>query len=389
MLLPFLFYIFLVLSAIQILHSLFFLKSYNKIIKISNISKEDYVIPYSIIICGKNEYKNIQNNLSSILKQIRKHKDSEVIFVNHRSEDNSKELLHKLQENNPHLKVLEIAKNKNQKVFGKKEALLYAFREAKGNYLLLTDADCKINNLHWAENWVAWMEKHHVDAGLGLGIYLNNRGLLQKFIQFETLQSYMQYGSYAIQGNAYMGVGRNIAYKKESLDKVINNPSFLEYYLKEMSGDDDLLIQYLAKNNYTILPYFSKNQSTLSLAKSNYKEYKKQKSRHLSIGKHYAFKDKLKLGFYALSIGFWWLFSTVLFLLFILNPLLFYSPYFYYFLLFFIISLIFKYLNYRKWHKMQIKEEKSITFVFMEWLWSLYHLVNIPSIFWKKSKTWK
>lgn len=380
---------YLLLSLIQISYSLFFIKSYKKISKLSQTPNSNQAICYSIIICGKNESKNISKNLPSFLKQIKNHKESEIIFVNHRSTDNSKEILYKLQKKHPNLKILEIAASQPQKVFGKKEALLYAFSVAKGKYLFLSDADCKVYHKNWAENWVSWMEKHNVDAGLGLGIYKNDAGLLQKFIQFETLQSYMQYGSYAMQGNAYMGVGRNIAYKRKSIEKIMHDQLFLDYYLKEMSGDDDLLIQYLAKKQNNILPYFSKTQSTITNPKSNYKSYKKQKIRHLSIGKHYDLKDKLNLGFYALSIGLWWLFSTILLLFFVLNPYLFNSLYFLFFFFLFSIALIFKYLNYRKWHKMQIKEEKSITFVFMEWLWSLYHLINIPNIFWKKNNSWK
>ena len=37
---------------------------------------------------------------------------------------------------------------------------------------------------------------------------------LNKLIRFETMLTALQYFSYAIDGKAYMGVGRNLAYKK-------------------------------------------------------------------------------------------------------------------------------------------------------------------------------
>src|SRR5690606_36766041 len=118
---------YLLLSLIQISYSLFFIKSYKKISKLSQTPNSNQAICYSIIICGKNESKNISKNLPSFLKQIKNHKESEIIFVNHRSTDNSKEILYKLQKKHPNLKILEIAASQPQKVFGKKEALLYAF----------------------------------------------------------------------------------------------------------------------------------------------------------------------------------------------------------------------------------------------------------------------
>ena len=58
-----------------------------------------------------------------------------------------------------------------------------------------------------------------------------------------------QYLSYALAGHTYMGVGRNIAYKKSLF---FDNKGFANH-IHIPSGDDDLFIQEIAaKNNVTI-----------------------------------------------------------------------------------------------------------------------------------------
>jgi hypothetical protein len=49
---------------------------------------------------------------------------------------------------------------------------------------------------------------------LGYGAYHKKKGLLNKLIRFETFHTALQYLSYALAGIPYMGVGRNLSYKK-------------------------------------------------------------------------------------------------------------------------------------------------------------------------------
>ena len=50
---------------------------------------------------------------------------------------------------------------------------------------------------------------------LGYGAYHKAPTLLNKIIRFETFHTALQYFSYALAGMPYMGVGRNLSYKKE------------------------------------------------------------------------------------------------------------------------------------------------------------------------------
>ena len=97
-------------------------------------------------------------------------------------------------------------------VVGKKFALTLGIKTAKYENLLLTDADCYVRT----NNWISSMSNNfnHSDIVLGYGSYKKEKGLLNKLIRFDTFNVAQQYLSYALKGQTYMGVGRNLAYKK-------------------------------------------------------------------------------------------------------------------------------------------------------------------------------
>ena len=55
---------------------------------------------------------------------------------------------------------------------------------------------------------------------LGYSRYKRKNSFLNLFIRWETFYSAMQYFSYSIIGKTYMGVGRNLAYRKSLFFKV-------------------------------------------------------------------------------------------------------------------------------------------------------------------------
>ena len=52
------------------------------------------------------------------------------------------------------------------------------------------------------------------DVILGYSPYKKQKGFLNKLIRFDTFNVAQQYLSYALSNLTYMGVGRNLAYKK-------------------------------------------------------------------------------------------------------------------------------------------------------------------------------
>src|SRR5690554_515016 len=382
-------YLWIILSGIQIVFTVYFLLAYYKVKKISkSVVASSNPLSFSIIICGHNEAKHISHQLLSILNQKMTHPESEVIFVNDRSTDKSNEILQHYQSQFPRLKVIYIPIDKPRKYQGKKDALMHAFEEAKGEYLILLDADCAVTHDLWAEDWVSWMMTHQAAVGLGIGKYEKGKGLLQEFIQFETLNTFMQYGSYAMNNRAYMGVGRNLVYEKRVIKKAIQDPELITLFQKTIGGDDDMMIHYLKTKDHLILPYFKEDQATISKSPESWKVYFKQKSRHVSVGKHYSQHNQLLLGAYALSQALWWVLLSTFVILYILTDT-FLTQFVLTILIFFAIVFNLKFFNYTIWNRFHSKGQNSFTFVWMELLWLIYHIILAPFIFWKNNKQWK
>ena len=165
--------------------------------------------PISIIICAKNELDNLRKNLPIILAQ--DYSNFEVIVVNDQSSDESKFFLDELAKQNKHLVIVDIDDFVTHGL-GKKFALTLGIKTAKHEYLLLTDADCMPNSKDWVKQISS--NFNNAEIILGYGSYEKKKGLLNKIIRFDAFNLAQQYLSFALAGQTYMGVGRNLAYKK-------------------------------------------------------------------------------------------------------------------------------------------------------------------------------
>jgi hypothetical protein len=110
----------------------------------------------------------------------------------------------------------------------------------------------------------------------------------------------IQYFSWAKIGHPYMGVGRNLAYKKEEF---FNVNGFIEH-MQIRSGDDDLFVNQAAKAKNTTIAY-SPESFTVSKPKTSFKDWWIQKRRHVATANYYKPFDKLQLGaFYCSQLLF-------------------------------------------------------------------------------------
>ena len=106
----------------------------------------------------------------------------------------------------------------------------------------------------------------------------------------------MQYLSYALAGFPYMGVGRNLSYTRTMF---FAGGGFTSHY-KISSGDDDLLIGQIAKKKNTRIEV-SPESFIYSEPKTTFREWVKQKQRHLTTGRFYKGKFKLLLGAFSIT----------------------------------------------------------------------------------------
>ncbi|POY36050.1 transmembrane glycosyltransferase [Solitalea longa] len=242
--------------------------------------------PVSIVICARNESENLQKNLAAILEQ--DYHTFEVIVVNDCSYDNSKEILEGFQAKYQNLKIVHLEEDDKYK-HGKKFALTLGIKASKYDLLLLTDADCLPNSNQWISKM---MENYsgQTEIVLGYSPYVRQSGFLNKFIRFETFMTALNYFSFAIAGKPYMGVGRNLSYRK---DLFFRNKGFAAH-MHLPSGDDDLFVNAHANATNTRIE-ISEEATMLSEPKRTFADFWRQKRRHMSVGKLYKPYHKIML----------------------------------------------------------------------------------------------
>ena len=249
--------------------------------------------PVSVIICARDEDENIARHLPGVLVQ-KYPSTHEVIVVNDNSVDDSKYILEELQKTFKFLQIVDL-KQEAKLISGKKYPLSIGIKEAKHEIVLLTDADC----VPASEFWIQKMQDAYVNGTeivIGYSAYNKRPGLLNKLIRFETFHSALQYLSFALAGKPYMGVGRNLSYKK---DVFLRNKGFSSIN-HIPGGDDDLFINKVAtKHNTSVV--IDKDAMTLSQPKRSFDEWLRQKTRHYSTARYYKKSNKFLLAVYSLS----------------------------------------------------------------------------------------
>ncbi|GAA4808537.1 glycosyltransferase [Olivibacter ginsenosidimutans] len=297
--LPGLFGLFL---CIQLYYILFVYGRLNRYSPPDLIPDVDYP-PLSVIICARNEEANLRLYLTEILEQ--DYPLYEVVVVNDCSSDDTKWVLKEFQERYKHLRTVAIAEHERFN-HGKKFAVTLGVKGAQYEHLVFTDADCfPQSNL-----WLRYMAQQFTPGKsivLGYSPYVETKGFLNTYIRYETYQTALNYLSFALKRNAYMGVGRNLAYTKSLFFK---GKGFAAH-MHIPSGDDDLFVnQNATRDNVAICIH--PDAMVWSEPKRTYKAYKQQKKRHFGAAKAYRTKHKFALGFQAASTLLFYLLALTL-----------------------------------------------------------------------------
>ncbi|MCW3089620.1 MAG: glycosyltransferase [Ferruginibacter sp.] len=280
-----------VIALIQIFYYLFFfarLAFYKATIKTSL-----HTHPVSVIICARDEAANLAKNLPGSLVQ-EYSTTHEVIVVNDNSFDDSKYLLEAFERQFRQLKVVEL-KQEAKLIPGKKFPLSIGIKSAQHEIVLLTDADCVPASEYWIDK-IQETYDDDTEIVLGYGAYHKKSGLLNKLVRWETFHTALQYFTYALAGKPYMGVGRNLSYKKT----IFFRHKGFSAHKHVASGDDDLFINTAATKDNTKIN-ISAEAFTLSEPPGSWSEWIKQKRRHYSTAKYYRPLHKFLLGLYSMS----------------------------------------------------------------------------------------
>jgi len=306
-----LFIVFAVFGVATLFQLVYFWVFYSRIAFGHDKNVSDQKLPVSVVVCARNEYQNLLTFLPSILEQ--DYPEFEVVVVNDASDDETIYLLRDFAKKYPNLKIVDLTESLNS-FKGKKFPLSIGIKSAQHEILLLTDADCVPASPGWIDRIQSRYHDSSIEVVLGYGGYQKSKGLLNKLIRFDTMRIAMSYLSFALAGIPYMGVGRNLSYRKSLFYK---NKGFISHY-GIPSGDDDLFINEVANSQNTRIE-ISPDSFTLSAPKKTWVEWISQKRRHLSTVGNYRFYHKVLLFLYPLSEILFY--TTFLFL-----AILFYQP---------------------------------------------------------------
>lgn len=194
--------------------------------------------PISVIICAREESENLRRNLGAVLEQ--DYPLFEVIVINDGNTDESEDYLTILEEKYPHL-YHSFMPDSSRYISRKKLAVTLGIKASKYEWLVFTNANCMPQSNQWlrlmARNFTS-----RTQVVLGYSGYERGKGWLHKRVAFDNLFTSMRYLGFALAGSPYMGIGRNLAYRKE----LFYQQKGFSAHLNLQRGDDDLFINHVA-----------------------------------------------------------------------------------------------------------------------------------------------
>ncbi|MGJ8684998.1 MAG: glycosyltransferase [Nonlabens sp.] len=253
--------------------------------------------PVSVIVCSKNEQENLATLVPLLLEQ--NYPNFEIILINDASIDDTLEVIERFENLDSRVKKVDVVNNES--FWGnKKYALTLGIKKAVNDKLIFIDADCKPASTDWLQQMASGFTANK-SIVLGYGAYEKKKySLLNALIRYETGITAIQYMSYALHGNPYMGVGRNLGYTAKQFYDV---SGFIDH-MKIMGGDDDLFVNQAATKTNTAV-VIEPDGFTISAPKNTWKTWWTQKRRHINTASHYKSGHKFLLGLYYFSqLGF-------------------------------------------------------------------------------------
>lgn len=205
----------------------------------------------SVVIAARNEEKTLPHVLNDLAKQSYPEHLFEVIIVDDYSTDNTAALAKTFPGN-----VRLILPDAPPEASSKKAAIASGIKRAKGELIVITDADCRVGN-----DWIATTVSFHQQKGavfIAAPVrFTPNGSLLQTFqtLDFITLQGIT---AASVSANVHtMCNGANLAYTKQAFEDVNGFAGIA----KIATGDDMLLMHKIWKRHPQNVFYLKSNDA--------------------------------------------------------------------------------------------------------------------------------
>lgn len=326
--------------------------------------------PISLIVCARNEEANLRRHLEHWLAQ--DYPEYELLIVDDASTDGSRVYLREMAGRHPRLRVLHLEDKPEGS--GKKYALEAGIRAARHDWLLLTDADCRPASRYWMREMAA-STGGQTEIVLGYSPYEQRPGMLNRFIRFEAAYTAVQYLSFALAGQPYMGVGRNLLYRRALWERAGGFASHQDL----AGGDDDLFVSAAARGGNTAV-CLAPRAFVWTRPAQSWSAYYHQKQRHVSTAVRYGPRHRLMLSLLGGSHFFHYL---LIFTCFFQKLSIVFA------LVLYIIRTIVLLLRYLKiFKKLQAPDLWGWVPV-LDLVYTLYYCALLPFIFKNQTNYWK
>lgn len=246
-------------------------------------SKHTLRINFSIIIPVRNEQNNILKLLHSLKMQSYDPNFYEVIIVDDHSDDNTFQTVKKFKNNHENLNIRLFALEKGES--SKKAALKSGIKRAKGEAIIMTDADCSFR-FNYLKTVNEYYRKKSVLLLIGPVRIKPEKGVLTQWqaLEFSSL-IFTAAASIGIQ-QPLMANGANLIVDHSVFRNNIKQDVFLDKYA---SGDDMFLLHFVKRNygNRNIAFINNPEATADTTPAKSFKEFIHQRKRWVSKSKGY------------------------------------------------------------------------------------------------------
>jgi poly-beta-1,6-N-acetyl-D-glucosamine synthase len=260
-------------------------KSYGNLLRLKrfNVEVEPYT-PVSVVVACRNEQKNLPDLFKCIVSQNYPEHLFEVIIVNDGSSDETSDIFHRFKAT---VQIITM----NNKGVGKKQALRTGIIAAKGELIITTDADCRMEQ-NWIRTISAFYESKRPDMIICPVKLKSGYSFITKFQEIEFLSLQGITAGTAVSGQATMCNSANLAFTREAY---LNHADNLHDEIN--SGDDIFFLHSLKKNkNSEVLWLESPEAQVITEPAPNLVSFLRQRSRWISKGVAYNDIHTITLG---------------------------------------------------------------------------------------------
>jgi cellulose synthase/poly-beta-1,6-N-acetylglucosamine synthase-like glycosyltransferase len=240
---------------------------------------------FTVIIPARNEAANIKACVDSILNQDYPKDAFEIIVIDDFSEDDTAFIVTALSQQYSQVRLIQLADHckDGETLAYKKKAIEIAVAEAKGDWILTTDADCIVPK-KWLLLYNAYIQEHQPCFVAAPVMFIKTAGILNQFqvLDFLALQGITAAAVGA--GKHSMSNGANLGFEKTAFIAV-GGYQGVDHIA---SGDDMFLMHKMKQTLHKPVGYlFHPDAIVLTAAMDTWKSFIMQRIRWASKARYY------------------------------------------------------------------------------------------------------